>query len=199
MEVQDYKIQLAGIEEESIVDGPGLRLVIFTQGCPHHCRGCHNPKTHPLEGGTPTKLSEIIAKYRQNPLLDGMTFSGGEPFLHARLLALLGKNIRNLGGTIVTYTGYTYEELKHGIEYEKKSDWQLLLDETDILIDGPYIEAQRDLSLLFRGSVNQRILDRAERATILTARTSFIKYGTKNASKEKIDNRPAKSNQGKMP
>ena len=167
------EIPLAGLEEESIVDGPGVRLVIFTQGCPRSCPGCHNPKTHPYTGGENHSLADIVSRFRSNPLLSGVTFSGGEPFLHAEKLALLGQAIHSFGGNIVTYTGYTFEELLDGIAREHRKDWQDLLDVSDLLIDGPYIEAQRDLTLLFRGSANQRILDRTKRAAILADRTTL--------------------------
>ncbi|MCR4666717.1 MAG: radical SAM protein [Desulfovibrio sp.] len=162
----ETRIPLAGMEEESIVDGPGLRFVIFTQGCRHNCKGCQNPQTHSLEGGTLHSLSDLMDLYATNPLLDGMTFSGGEPFLHAEKLALLARAVHSAGGTIVTYTGYTYEELREGVLNGSSPAWGALLDETDLLIDGPYIEEQRDLDLLFRGSANQRILDRNARLTL---------------------------------
>ena len=161
-----HEIALAGLEEESIVDGPGLRLVLFTQGCPHACPGCHNPETHPFTGGTVYSLEQIVQLYTENPLLSGVTFSGGEPFLHAHVLSLLAQSIHSLGGSVVTYTGYTYEELLDTIARDQRSDMRTLLDESDLLIDGPYIEAKRDLTLLFRGSSNQRILDRASRLAI---------------------------------
>ncbi|MBO4369544.1 MAG: 4Fe-4S cluster-binding domain-containing protein [Desulfovibrio sp.] len=160
------RIPLAGLEEESIVDGPGLRFVLFTQGCKHNCKGCQNPKTHPLTGGTPYSLAHLLSLYDENPLLDGMTFSGGEPFLHARALSLLAKEIHDRHGTIVTYTGYTYERLQEIIHSEKNKEWAALLELTDLLIDGPYIETERDLDLLFRGSTNQRLLDREQRKAL---------------------------------
>ncbi len=167
------EISLAGLEEESIVDGPGLRLVLFTQGCPHACPGCHNPETHPYTGGKNHSIDSIVELYRSNPLLSGITFSGGEPFLHAGKLAGLARTIHSLKGNVVTYTGFTYEELLDRIAFENMQDWHDLLEETDLLIDGPYIKAQRDLTLLFRGSSNQRILDRASRAVIRAHRTTF--------------------------
>lgn len=189
MAVQDYKIQLAGIEEESIVDGPGLRLVIFTQGCPHHCRGCHNPKTHPYTGGEWYKVNDIFTMYKSNPLLSGITFSGGEPFLHAYILFELAYKIHAAGGDVVTYTGYTYEELLDIIAHEHNEIWQNLLYVSDLLIDGRYIEAKRDLTLLYRGSSNQRILTKADREKI----DAKIRKEKKAAN-----NRPVESNQGTM-
>ncbi|MCR5813729.1 MAG: anaerobic ribonucleoside-triphosphate reductase activating protein [Desulfovibrio sp.] len=160
-------LTLAGIEEESIVDGPGLRFVVFTQGCPHHCKGCQNPQTHPFEGGKAYSIEDLLSCYDENPLLDGMTFSGGEPFAQAEALAVLAEGVHKRGGTIVTYTGYTYETLRQRIHHDGDCHhWQHLLDETDLLIDGPYVEKLRDLDLLFRGSSNQRLLDKKSRALL---------------------------------
>ncbi len=149
-------LQLSGTANDSIVDGPGLRFTIFVQGCPHHCKGCHNPQTHPFDGGTASDTDELLEKIKANPLLDGVTFSGGEPFCQAQALAALGTHIRALGLNIITYTGYTFEYL-----YAHRSEDGIgaLLEVTDYLVDGPFIEAQKSYQLHFRGSANQRILD----------------------------------------
>lgn len=157
-------LRLAGIAEDSIVDGPGLRLTLFTQGCPHHCPGCHNPETHAMEGGALYPLEAIVARYAENPLLAGVTFSGGEPFLQAGALARLAARIHAHGGTVVTYTGYVYETL--AARAARDADVARLLDATDLLIDGPYVQALRSLDLPFRGSSNQRLLDRDARAAL---------------------------------
>ncbi|MDE6734086.1 MAG: radical SAM protein [Desulfovibrio sp.] len=160
------RLRLAGIVEDSIVDGPGLRLTIFTQGCPHGCPGCHNPETHPVNGGSFHSLDELAARYRENPLLSGVTFSGGEPFLQAQPLAVLAGRIHTLGGTVITYTGYIFEELAARARMDAAV--AALLDATDLLIDGPYIEALRSLDIAWRGSSNQRLLDRELRARLLS-------------------------------
>lgn len=160
------RLRLAGIVEDSIVDGPGLRLTIFTQGCPHDCPGCHNPETHPVNGGSFHSLDELVARYRENPLLSGVTFSGGEPFLQAAPLAELAARIHALGGTVITYTGYIFEEL--AVRARKDGAIAALLDATDLLIDGPFIEALRSLDIAWRGSSNQRLLDRELRARLLS-------------------------------
>lgn len=153
-------LRLAGIVPESIVDGPGLRLTIFTQGCPHQCPGCHNPETHPNGGGSTYSLEQIVQQYQENPLLSGITFSGGEPFLQAELLARLGALVRSLGGNVVTYTGYTLGRL---LELAKRNaDIVALLFETDLLVDGPFIQSLASLELPFRGSSNQRLIPRRE-------------------------------------
>lgn len=162
-------LRLASIIEESIVDGPGLRFVLFTQGCPHHCQGCHNPETHSPSGGTQRHFSEVLSLYDENPLLKGITFSGGEPFCQAAVLCELAEAVQARGGDIVTYTGYTYERLMLMVQHGQAEDVARLLELTDLLIDGPYIEALRDLELPFRGSTNQRLLDRTARQELATA------------------------------
>lgn len=149
-------LQLSGTVNDSIVDGPGLRFTIFVQGCPHHCAGCHNPHTHDFNGGTPSDTDELLEKIKGNPLLDGVTFSGGEPFCQAKALAALGREIRALGLDIITYTGYTFEEL-----YARRTEDGIgeLLEVTDFLVDGRFIEAEKSFQLRFRGSRNQRVID----------------------------------------
>ncbi|MBQ8122522.1 MAG: anaerobic ribonucleoside-triphosphate reductase activating protein [Ruminococcus sp.] len=163
------ELRIAGTVNDSIVDGPGIRFTIFTQGCPHHCEGCHNPQTHDFAGGELVDTDTLLAKIKGNPLLDGVTFSGGEPFCQAETLAALGKQIRDLGLNIVTYTGYTFEQLYAGRD---KNGWGELLAVTDILIDGPFIQAQRDWEIKFRGSSNQRYIDcqaSLEKGTVVEA------------------------------
>jgi anaerobic ribonucleoside-triphosphate reductase activating protein len=150
-------LKVAGIVDESIVDGPGIRLVIFVQGCIHLCKGCHNEKTHSLNGGTLVDIDTIIDRVKKNPLLDGVTFSGGEPFLQAKPLSILAKKIKALGYNVITYTGYTFEFIMDNIE--KYDSWEDLINHTDILIDGQYEENKRNLTLPFRGSENQRIIN----------------------------------------
>lgn len=150
-------LRIAGIEDESIVDGPGIRFVIFAQGCKHRCVGCHNPETHSFDGGISIDIDEIMNMLDENPLLDGLTFSGGEPFEQARAFANLAKKAKERGLNIITYTGYTYEEILR--EMNSRDGWQELLDITDILIDGPFDISQKSMLLKFRGSKNQRIID----------------------------------------
>lgn len=151
------QLRLAGVVRESIVDGPGIRFVVFCQGCPHHCEGCHNEPTHDFNGGFDCDADKILAAIDENPLLDGVTFSGGEPACQPEGFLTLAKEIHKRGLNIIMYSGYTYEELlKMG-----ESDGALadLMDNIDILIDGRYDHTQRDLTLLFRGSKNQRVID----------------------------------------
>lgn len=150
-------MKLAGIIRESIVDGPGIRFVIFSQGCPHNCRGCHNPDTHNFDTGFQAENQKILAEIDKNPLLKGVTFSGGEPFCQAKEFADLARSIKSRGLDVVTYTGYTFEYIKNS--FTANNGWSELLELTDILIDGPFVEDKKDLTLKFRGSQNQRILD----------------------------------------
>lgn len=147
-------IRIADIVNDSIVDGPGLRLTVFTQGCIHNCKGCHNPDTHNMYGGRIVNTDYILSEFYKNPLLDGITFSGGEPFLQPKPLSLIAKNIKESGFNVISYTGFTWEELMR--EKEKYCE---LLKYIDILIDGPFIESLKSYDLLFRGSSNQRAID----------------------------------------
>lgn len=149
------ELNVAGIVPESIVDGPGIRYAVFVQGCPHHCPGCHNPETHPFEGGTKMDTATILKELQADPLLKGVTLSGGEPFCQAEALLELAEEVHGLGKDVVTFTGFVYEELLRSPDPAVIA----LLRETDLLIDGPYLEEQRNIDLLFRGSGNQRLID----------------------------------------
>ena len=104
-------LRIAGIEPESFVDGPGIRLTVFTQGCHHNCPGCQNPQTHDFEGGHFIEREAIITMIKENPLLDGVTFSGGDPMDQAAALIPLAREIKERGLNLVIFTGYTYEQL----------------------------------------------------------------------------------------
>ena len=147
-------LELAGIVSDSIVDGPGIRTAIFAQGCPHHCRGCHNPETWEFGCGTLIPVEAVVEIVRSNPLCRGVTFSGGEPFAQAAEFAELAALLKERGYEVASYSGYTFEQLLEGTEEQK-----LLLGSIDILIDGPFIQSQKSLEIAFRGSKNQRILD----------------------------------------
>lgn len=151
------QLRISGIIKESIVDGPGIRLVVFTQGCPHKCPGCHNPETHAFDGGTLIGIDEIFNHIKKNPLLDGVTFSGGEPFEQAAALAELSVLIKGIGLNIIIYTGYSYEYLIENSP--QRPGWQELLEQADILIDGKFQLEKKNLLLKFRGSENQRVID----------------------------------------
>lgn len=146
-------LRVAELINDSIVDGPGLRFTIFTQGCPHHCEGCHNPQTHDPAGGYEISAEAVMDKIKENPLLDGVTFSGGEPFLQAKELLPIARAVKDMGMNVIAYSGFTFEELL------KIKDAAELLHYVDILIDGRFVLAERSLELRFRGSKNQRVLD----------------------------------------
>jgi len=150
-------IRIAGIENDSIVDGPGFRLAVFTQGCPHHCPGCHNPETHPFDKGKEVDTEKIIRMMEDNPLLDGITLTGGDPFCQPAACAILAKAARETGLNVWAYSGWTFEELLK--KAEEDADIMEVLKNTDVLIDGPFVLAQRTLELRFRGSRNQRQID----------------------------------------
>lgn len=151
------RLRIAGIINESIVDGPGIRLVVFTQGCSHHCPGCHNPETHPFEGGTLVEVNDILNQVRSNPLLDGITLSGGDPFEQAETLSELSKEVKTMGLNVITYTGYTFEYILKN--KDKNKGWDKLISHTDLLVDGRFEIEKKSMLLKFRGSENQRIID----------------------------------------
>lgn len=150
-------IRIAGVIKESIVDGPGIRFVVFTQGCPHRCPGCHNQQTHDAAGGTQMALERILQAIDQNPLLDGLTLSGGEPFEQAGQAAKLARAAKQRGLHVICYTGYTFEYLR--AHADDRNDWNELLAACDILVDGRFEQKLKDLTLRFRGSRNQRVID----------------------------------------
>lgn len=142
------KIRIAGIIEESYVDGEGIRFTIFVQGCPHKCKGCHNPATHDFNSGRIMDTKEIITMFSKNPLINGITLSGGEPLCQIEAVTELAKAAKDLGLDVWCYTGFNYEDVDRNF-----------LKYVDVLVDGKFIEEQRDLTLQFRGSKNQRLID----------------------------------------
>ena len=149
------EIRLAGITQDSIVDGPGFRLTVFTQGCERRCKDCHNPESQALDGGFITDTAAIVDMLRCNPLQAGITLTGGEPFLQPEACADLAGRAQALGKSVWAYTGYTWEELRE----EEDEAIEALLRQVDVLVDGPFVLAERTLELRFRGSRNQRLID----------------------------------------
>ena len=156
-DTQLLKLRLAGVVRESIVDGPGIRMTVFVQGCPHHCKGCHNPNTWSYDGGYIGSAERILEEARKDKLIKGITLSGGEPFEQADALAKLAKAARLQGLNVFCYTGYTFEYLRE--HFDDHPEYLELLEQCDWLVDGPFVEEQMSLMLHFRGSRNQRILD----------------------------------------
>ena len=153
-------LRIAGIVRESIVDGPGIRFTVFCQGCPHACEGCHNPETHDFAGGKDVSIDRLLEEIDKDKLLAGVTFSGGEPFCQPEGFVELGKKVKERGLNITAFSGYTLEELKE-MSMQSAAVAELL-ELTDILIDGPFRKELRDLTLQFRGSSNQRVIDMNE-------------------------------------
>ena len=152
------KIRLAAdLQEDSIVDGEGIRTVLWTQGCPHHCPGCHNPQTHDFNGGLLVDIEDVKDAISDLRGQDGLTFSGGDPFVQPKECAEIARFARSIGLNIWCYTGYTFEQLL--ALSKKKADILEFLQEIDILVDGRFMLEKKSYSALFRGSTNQRLID----------------------------------------
>ncbi len=150
-------IRLAGIVPDSIVDGPGIRFTIFVQGCPHNCEGCHNPETHDFSAGKLADVDKIFQKIQSDPIIHGVTFSGGEPFCQPEPLAYLAGLLKKSGYDLMSYSGFTFEEL---LKLSEENGFiGELLGSLDLLVDGRFVLSKRSLELKFRGSSNQRIID----------------------------------------
>ena len=152
-------INIAGIMEDSIVDGPGLRTAIFAQGCPRRCEGCHNPESWAFGTGTDMTVQDLFWRVKKNPLVRGVTLSGGEPMEQAEALLPFAREVRARGRDLVIFSGYTFEQL---LEMgTRRPAVRELLSLAFLLVDGRFVLAERDLTLRFRGSRNQRLLDPA--------------------------------------
>lgn len=148
------KIRLASpITTDSVVDGKGLRTVIWCQGCSHHCQGCHNPDTQDFLGGFEQEVDDLVQAVLAVPMQSGVTFSGGEPMMQPVSCAAVARELKSKGQNIWCYTGFTFEELI------KRPDCLLFLQYIDVLIDGKFELALKSYNLLFKGSANQRIID----------------------------------------
>lgn len=150
-------IRLAGITYESLVNGPGIRRVFFSQGCRHNCKGCFNPSTHAFDGGELKDMDELLEDVKENPMLHGVTFSGGDPFEQAEEFSYMGEKIKEFGLNIWCYTGYVFEYIFEN--RNKVKGWNRLLNCIDVLVDGKFDEKKYDPNLKFKGSSNQRIID----------------------------------------
>lgn len=147
------KIKIAGIKKESLVDGPGVRYVVFSQGCKHNCKGCHNPDTHDFNEGKEIEVEEIITDILSKKHIDGVTLSGGDPFYQAEGFQYIAEKLHENNIHVMCYTGFTYENIILNTEMKG------LLENIDILIDGPFIESKKTFKIAFRGSENQRAID----------------------------------------
>ena len=148
-------MRIYGLVQASIVDGPGFRFSCFVQGCPHRCPGCHNPDSHDPGGGREMAVEEVAAQLLGNPMTDGLTLSGGEPFAQAEDCLALARAAHAHGLNVWSYSGWTFEHLRdRGSEAQRA-----LLAELDVLVDGPFLLEERTLALPWRGSRNQRVID----------------------------------------
>ncbi|KAI3349623.1 anaerobic ribonucleoside-triphosphate reductase activating protein [Clostridium botulinum] len=153
----DKKIRLSGIAYESLVNGPGIRRVFFSQGCNHNCKGCFNPDTHDFNGGEERNIDELIEDVLCNPMIKGITFSGGDPFERADEFSYMAKIFKENNKNIWCYTGYTFEYINDNLERNK--GWRDLINNLDVLVDGKFEEDKKEDGLKFKGSSNQRIID----------------------------------------
>lgn len=168
----DKVIRLSGIAYESLSNGPGIRRVLFSQGCHHHCKGCFNEDTHSFEGGRLEDMDKLIDDIKKNPMLKGVTFSGGDPLEQADKFAYIAKEIKDTGRDIWCYTGYTFEYI---LEHKnKRAGWNDLLKYVDVLVDGRFEEDRMDDRIKFRGSSNQRIIDVQE--SLKTGKVAVLNY-----------------------
>ncbi|MDO4183383.1 MAG: 4Fe-4S cluster-binding domain-containing protein [Coriobacteriia bacterium] len=191
-------IRVFGLEPDSIVDGPGLRYAVFVQGCSHHCEGCHNPGSWAAQGGSATTTAAIMEEIAANPLVEGVTLSGGEPFEQAQACAVLARESKALGKNVWAYSGYIYEDLQRAATHSQDASvaqhvgalpvesWQALdaegvaalLETIDVLVDGPYVDNMHSYELKWRGSANQRLIDmkatRAQGKVVLWEPYGFV-------------------------
>ena len=142
-------VRISGSKKHSSVNGPGVRYVLFFQGCPHHCPGCQNPETHDPVGGTERNVADVIQEILQTKYLDGLTFSGGDPLLQPDAVIEIARAAKNAGLNIWLYTGWTFEQ-------EKAKE---ALTQLDVLVDGPFVEKLKTGNAIWRGSDNQRLID----------------------------------------
>lgn len=147
-------MRMYGLEQNSYVDGPGIRMAIFFQGCLHKCEGCHNPGSWPMYGGEKVDTNDLMKKMANDPLLDGITLSGGEPFLQPQPALALARFARQKGLSVWCYTGYTFEQIN-----EWQDNRKTLLQNIDVLVDGPFKLEEKSLDVPWRGSRNQRLID----------------------------------------
>ena len=157
MDILETKIRLFGVANDSIVDGPGLRYSIYTQGCPHHCAGCHNPESWAFDGGEVTTVGALIDDIQKNKLIHDVTISGGDPFVQARPVSILVKELKKRDFSVWIYSGWTYEELQKKAEEDEAISE--ILNYVDVLVDGRFEESLKSLDLKWKGSSNQRVID----------------------------------------
>ena len=149
-------VRISGSKKHSSVNGPGVRYVLFFQGCPHHCPGCQNPETHDPVAGTERNVADLIQEILQTKYLDGLTFSGGDPLMQPEAVIEIAQAAKAAGLNIWLYTGWTFEQIQQGAAGEKAKEALTLLD---VLVDGPFVEKLKTGRAIWRGSDNQRLID----------------------------------------
>ncbi len=173
------KIRLAAsLQPDSIVDGEGIRTVIWTQGCNHHCKGCHNPETWSFDSGYLVDVDSVIKEIDSLTGQDGITLSGGDPFYQVDACTLIAKHCKDKKLNVWCYTGFLYEDLI------KDTKMLELLKYIDVLVDGPFVLKERSLDLYFKGSSNQRIIDvpnslKENKIVLVSKYNSLKEYNTK--------------------
>ena len=180
------RLAISELQKDSIVDGEGVRSVIWTQGCLHNCPGCHNPETHSFKEGFLIEIDEIKEQISNLEGQDGITFSGGDPIEQATVCAELAKYAKELGFNIWCYTGYTFEELIERMEYFP--DIKLFLDNIDVLVDGKFLIEDKSYDVSFRGSKNQRLIDVPK--SLSSGKTVLLKSSENNS----LNNKGRKNN-----
>lgn len=156
MQNKAMTIRLYGTADDSIVDGVGLRYAVFTQGCPHRCVGCHNPESQTMDGGTTTTIDALEQQILDNKLIQGVTLSGGEPFTQCEACLELAKRLKQHGYDLWIYSGYTFDQLMQGTPDPLAPQ---LLQQCNVLVDGPFVQSLHDHELKWKGSSNQRVID----------------------------------------
>lgn len=148
------KIRLAScLQPDSIVDGPGIRTVIWTQGCSHNCKGCHNKTTHDFNGGFLVSVEDVKKEIDSFEAQDGITLSGGDPLFQKKACMEICKFVKQKGQNVWCYTGFLFEDLI------KDKEALAFLKYVDVLVDGKFILEEKSLNLYYKGSKNQRIID----------------------------------------
>lgn len=150
------RCRIAGTVRHSSVDGPGVRYVVFFQGCPHHCPGCQNPETWDPAEGEGTTAEELAEEMRSTRYLDGITLSGGDPLLQPSAVIVMADAAHEKGLSVWCYTGWTFEALLQGAAGESAIE---ALRHIDVLVDGPFVQDKLSGDHIFRGSSNQRLID----------------------------------------
>ncbi len=171
------KIQIAGYERHSSVNGPGVRFVLFTQGCPHRCPGCQNPDTWDRNLGESMEIEELVSLILSTKYIDGVTLSGGDPLYQAEAIHILCKELKQKNINIWCYTGWTYEAIQSSPDLVAAKE---ALDDIDVLVDGPFVLSLLSKDCIYRGSSNQRLIDlkkSKEKGSVILMDENSLDYG----------------------